>query len=659
MSKSVTTTQDGIKHTVENIVFSVYTGKPVITQTTDGYDGLELEKSNKTPLQNGVYTSYTIPAYSQYKEMGPKAVNEGFIIDIQKAPWDHITISYENRTNYAVMVFNADPGYSVCDAMAIFNKGDLIKINSGTNSYFHVDETDGNEIVILPSALLNSVAPASIIGKIEIMKSGKTNQLNTPVGNYVTYGETQAKVVTDAATLAERNLFASAINDAIVQLKDAGVPSYKVINSNASLITYGNQCKSAHESFAFVSYNQSGFEPYSLKPIVIGNDEYCYEFFDIDCRFSVNPATGILQYYKLGNPCSLIDVACPKFCPNINIPVRVVSAGATTFDSYWPYEASIYGVSSNNIYETGIKGKWRPKGNYVYRNAIIGGAKGNERNYNDAGTFLMTPFNWKNESLNTSVNDIGWIKTSTVSKYSPHGEAIEEYDALNIYSSAKFGYNNTVPYLVAQNSSYDLVAFESFEYIYSNKFEDAVVAYAPQNVTSPVTITAHSGNGAYQLTGSSFSFKPFVANSSLHKNTDMSIKALMPLKGSLLASGGTNPQSINLIFSKIAQTGAWSLYEAKPNSSLIDNTTYQTQLLSNTPNVVYVDDIRQQPADAKVNTYVYDPVTLRLITSFDDQHFGLYYQYNAEGKLVRKITETEKGKKTIVETQYNTPSVSR
>jgi hypothetical protein len=73
----------------------------------------------------------------------------------------------------------------------------------------------------------------------------------------------------------------------------------------------------------------------------------------------------------------------------------------------------------------------------------------------------------------------------------------------------------------------------------------------------------------------------------------------------------------------------------------------------------WIDDVRVQPLDAQMNAYVYDPVTLRLLTSFDDQHFGLYYQYNAEGQLVRKLIETERGIKTVQEAQYHTPKIAR
>ena len=56
---------------------------------------------------------------------------------------------------------------------------------------------------------------------------------------------------------------------------------------------------------------------------------------------------------------------------------------------------------------------------------------------------------------------------------------------------------------------------------------------------------------------------------------------------------------------------------------------------------------------------MYDVKSLRLLTLFDDQHFGLYYQYNSEGQLVRKLIETERGLKVITETQYNTPRENR
>jgi YD repeat-containing protein len=123
-------------------------------------------------------------------------------------------------------------------------------------------------------------------------------------------------------------------------------------------------------------------------------------------------------------------------------------------------------------------------------------------------------------------------------------------------------------------------------------------------------------------------------------------------------------------FDKIAQVGEWTLYEAIITFFGSNITSVATTV---TPSIyfaysgistfvsepsLYVDDVRMQPLDANVSTYVYDPATLKIIASFDDQHFPLLYQYNAEGKLIRKLKETTEGVKTVTETQYNIPQTT-
>ena len=79
----------------------------------------------------------------------------------------------------------------------------------------------------------------------------------------------------------------------------------------------------------------------------------------------------------------------------------------------------------------------------------------------------------------------------------------------------------------------------------------------------------------------------------------------------------------------------------------------------NTSERVYIDDLRFQPRESQVTCYVYNPDNFRLLTEFGDQHFGVYYQYDLEGKLVRQMIETERGMKTLKETQYNVPRQNR
>jgi hypothetical protein len=65
----------------------------------------------------------------------------------------------------------------------------------------------------------------------------------------------------------------------------------------------------------------------------------------------------------------------------------------------------------------------------------------------------------------------------------------------------------------------------------------------------------------------------------------------------------------------------------------------------------YFDDIRVHPFDGSMKTYVYDPVTLRLVAELDERNYATYYEYDEEGKLLRVKKETERGVMTIQESK--------
>lgn len=68
----------------------------------------------------------------------------------------------------------------------------------------------------------------------------------------------------------------------------------------------------------------------------------------------------------------------------------------------------------------------------------------------------------------------------------------------------------------------------------------------------------------------------------------------------------------------------------------------------------YYDDIRIQPLQASMKTYVYDPMTLRLVAELDERHYSTLYEYDEDGQLKRIKKETERGIKTIQESAYKT-----
>jgi hypothetical protein len=293
-----------------------------------------------------------------------------------------------------------------------------------------------------------------------------------------------------------------------------------------------------------------------------------------------------------------------------------------------------------------LQSKWRPWAQYVYRADVLS-ANAAGRTIYSAGMLPDNGFTFFT-SWNGSESSAAWVKATEVELYSPHGNALQEKNALSIYSTAQYG-DNRLPTMIASNARYGSVGFENFEYT--------------GNHTGPAQ--AHSGRGAYALE----------AGKQLTVLQNLLISQELANKGGLIKLWVHSPGEqtsfqvavhsaiLNTTLSApllIAQTGAWRLYQvAVPASALSSVGTSFELRIENGPEPLLIDDVRFQPLEAQATCYVYDTQTLRLVTQFDDQHFGLYYQYNDEGKLVRKLIETERGLKTVQETQYNLPTVPR
>ncbi len=302
----------------------------------------------------------------------------------------------------------------------------------------------------------------------------------------------------------------------------------------------------------------------------------------------------------------------------------VIMSDAQTFGQFnfgtgwYPRTTVVTGNTAN--------AKWRPYQSYAFKtdrttshHALpeFTGAE-DQRIYN-AGTFQTFDMFDYDDPAN---NGDEWIKVNEVTLYSEHGEALEEINALDIYSAARFDGVERLPSMIAGNARYNEIGYRNFE------------------GTGSVDNMGHSGSYCEQFTNSAILFSTVSV-------TDASLAMVwlrndqVDLKGNVTI-GGVNAE-------RIAQTGEWELYTARITSggSIV--------VQSGTATTTYMDDVRIQPYDSEANCYVYDDL-YRLVASFDDQHFGMYYEYNPEGKLVRKRIETERGFMTIQETQYNTPS---
>ncbi|MES2779269.1 MAG: hypothetical protein V4651_05160 [Bacteroidota bacterium] len=96
------------------------------------------------------------------------------------------------------------------------------------------------------------------------------------------------------------------------------------------------------------------------------------------------------------------------------------------------------------------------------------------------------------------------------------------------------------------------------------------------------------------------------------------------------AHGGVNRIKVKLVASK------------RPKPSEYSENPYAYTLF---------DDLRIQPVNASMKTYVYHPKSLRLMADLDENNYATFYEYDVEGKRVRTKRETDKGVVTLKESR--------
>lgn len=433
------------------------------------------------------------------------------------------------------------------------------------------------------------------------------------------------------------------------------------------------------------------------------DDELCITTYCRGGEFFLDPDYQTLLYEPPVTcpDCSVQPVPCIVFCdsalPVMAVEEQVIRADARSFTDRSllvdeaEFAALVPSVSplpwiGRNDFERGIRGKWRSTDEYAYRTSILPGSGQfgpvsstpfsglTERNYNDAGIFDLTLFNWRILSINDPVT---WLAQSHVERFSQNGEAVEEHDLFDIPSTAHFAYDEQLPILVAKNATYNSVCFEAFEDGKGNTDE-----------------VAHSGNNSLWVKaddwGDTGPFAPPVICTFTVDQKAVTDRLLFRFWARQFYfpdhTAVTNDPPIDLRFSWaggsvdipassmtfIAKTGEWSLYEAELSTltageidKVVTITAKSVHTIPPDPTVdddwivVWLDDFRMQPMASEMVCYVYYPDDLRQATVFDDQHFGIYFQYNGEGKLIRKLYETERGLKAVQEAQYHTPVVDR
>lgn len=698
--KSVTNYKDGIYTTLTNKYFDPLTGDPVVQEQSGLFDQHELVGD---VAHEGKYISFNYMASSYYGGMGQKAGCENFSIEAT----DDAVLNFVDAS-VGLPTYD-DPDYILfsgdyCEGLEKLTCGDLIAIHSSDVSPSIAQVSNIKEDTVYVIATSNfSYAGGSPDGdcSIEILQSNRANLLSVGAGNTVMYGSfEEADGLYDPAQDVYKDDLVAYLTDkanSVTVTEPTTLDDISVINpinGNCS------QCK----------LNPKGALPFDciwddLTEECLNEIEFVsgYEFF-------IDDETGNMMYGDPDNTCSATELSCIQFC-NTNNPDNIISSNAVKFtptnDLDEDLEANFEISGNDNPFETGQRGKWHVKSTYNYKTDISSIYDDVDQVY-QAGVFNdYTPFNWANPDRN---DEDKWQKLSTTNIFSVDGKPLEEKNSMDIYSVAKYGYDNKLNYLVAYNAEHESVLSESFEYEYTDKdrcqggpnstcFEEMGINTTKHTL---VSTQAHSGEQSVLLGGFSNVTQPAPSCANCDVILSLAYKTELPLfqsrnittqmeeKGfvvkmwvkstdswpSITLEEVLGPSLFTTVsFAEVARVGDWKLYEAKVTDwNLSGETEFKASIvfsLNGTPNIanpipynpptesVYVDDIRMQPLDAKMSTYVYDPATFKVSAQFDNQHFGTYYQYSKEGKLLRISRETERGLKMVKETQYNIPTSSR
>lgn len=116
----------------------------------------------------------------------------------------------------------------------------------------------------------------------------------------------------------------------------------------------------------------------------------------------------------------------------------------------------------------------------------------------------------------------------------------------------------------------------------------------------------------------------------------------------------------------VSFVGASDVYSFSPSGKIIDGWQRIDNIITIPPNATdiminlfsnggtcYFDDIRFVPINGSIISYVYDPVSLKLVAQLDERNYATLYEYDEEGKLIRVKKETERGIMTIQENRDN------
>jgi hypothetical protein len=736
---TTTAYQDGARVKTENLAYDQETGEVLLTKTYN-----EFEK----PVYN-----YTYPAHWAYDKMGPAYKNIGLLFKGVGIP-----------SNGIVPIPNAGQYFVDGDEV-------LVTPNTTTSStqykYWVHNVTDGTITLLNKDGYADY---GTVVGNypadIKIIRSGRRNQQTAAIGTVSTLDYPYQSSYTTPSFTNVLNSGVTEYNDHWQTYEGLQSPVAPVCSGTYVLTNEGIALKTllSEMSFHFTTGyttliwdNQgNGWADYrntALVKYLPGPQQY-WETDDVSnsgsnpyvnaeifstggaksaCKISLvqkplagqspmNWNTSELDATTFTPVCNSLCLSGDGYTYKFTVVQRQGSnsvnvEGTTTCypiakcAKCSPPSEYLCGFQINDIlnpYYRGVRGDWRTDRTLTYLDER---KHDNTNKVANGGTFnTFTPY-WSFPSSSSGFLSASagtkWVWKDQISKTNPHGNQVEQKDALGRYSSQLFGYNNTLVKAVASNSRYTQMAFDNVEDYVSDyscdkaghfDFQDAKAAgHAAQCSTA-----SHSGKYSLQIAQNDSAsvnrriFSSGCTDNTTANSTDASVYRLhaedclgrfSPEDGYCSGSTytrqnvsyvlsawvkedytGTPPTTYSNAFISVKTDASGAPFnrivpKIYGSGSIIDgwqriyavftvpaNAADMTvTLCSGSATHAYFDDIRLHPFNSNMKSYVYDPVTLRLTAVLDENNYATFYEYDEEGALTRVKKETIKGIYTIQE----------
>lgn len=444
------------------------------------------------------------------------------------------------------------------------------------------------------------------------------------------------------------------------------------------------------------AYNEIFIDPASISVSVSvpeSDEESCSDVYSFTLTFTYTNEEGEIVS---------VDAECNEF---LCFPLR----HCETISVFPPY---CYGGPGDNVnpYLRGLKGIWRPQVAYKFLTERTPEAyfttetpTGNVASVRNQGEYqLFEPFwTYDTETTNWEKSESDqWQWATKNTNFDPFALGAETVDVLGIYSSQTYGLNATTAEMVSGNAGYWQIGFDNFEDdLYYDFYRGATCHQRHFNIepdeTGEVTrLYAHSGNFSMKIPASGECTYTHLLNDISNEertvydkpfeiSNDDCIPEFAPnftdtdevyLLTFWYKDADVNPQHLDDIDLAISITSdlvnlitgdavisdeieGWRRVEVKfTMPTTMDATDIFKITISNENSeaAAYIDDVKVNPMQSANNCYVYDFISHRVMAELDDNHYATYYEYDANGSLVRIKKETERGIFTIQDSRYNT-----